>query len=75
MMILMTPSPYSMVRQLLENEKTLINFCLNCQGLKAHWDAFCNFTDEMNNKNCTGSFDVIDIAELFHISKGEYNFE
>ena len=78
-------SPYSMVnnacdyyqpnevRQLLDHEKISLSiFCLNCQGLKAHWDAFCNLTDEMNNENCTGSFDVIGITELFHMSKGEY---
>ena len=44
-------------------------FCLNCQGLIAHWDAFYNLLHEMGND--AHSFDVIGITEIFSMNKGQ----
>ncbi len=62
------------VRSLLVQEQVSLSIIsINCQGLKAHWNAFCNLTEEMNGENCTDSFDIIGIAELYNMSKGEYS--
>jgi len=44
-------------------------FCINVQGLKAHWDAF----QDLLYKSCgdSKSFDIIGITELFSMNKGE----
>jgi len=44
-------------------------FCLNCQGLRAHWDPFYNLVQEMGRNEF--SFDVIGITELFGMNLGE----
>ena len=44
-------------------------FCLNCQGLRAHWDSFYNLIQEMGGGNQT--FDIIGVTELFGMTNGE----
>ena len=44
-------------------------FCLNCQGLRAHWDSFNNLLQEMGRD--THCFDVIGVTELYSMSHGE----
>ena len=43
--------------------------CLNAQGLKAHWDSFCNLLNEMGTSSY--GFDIIGITELFNMTSGE----
>jgi len=44
-------------------------FCMNCQGLRSHWDSFYNLLQEMgNDAHC---FDVIGITEIFGMNKGQ----
>jgi exonuclease III len=60
------------VKSLLTQENnSMAVFCLNCQGLKAHWDAFCNLLQESNGNS--RSFDVIGITELYSMADGECN--
>ena len=54
---------------LCDANDTFSLFCLNCQGLIAHWDAFYNLLHEMGND--AHSFDVIGITELFSMNKGQ----
>ena len=44
-------------------------FCLNCQGIRAHWDSFYNLVQEMGKDS--RSFDVIGVTEIFGMSQGE----
>ena len=48
-------------------------FCLNCQGLHAHWDSFYNLLREMTNDMY--NFDVIGVTELFSMSSGECHID
>ena len=58
------------VKDLLEHEHNSMSvFCLNCQGLKAHWDAFQNLLHETSG--CSGSFDILGITELYSMSEGD----
>jgi hypothetical protein len=61
--------PAEMKTVLSENPDSLKMFCLNCQGLRSHWDAFQDLIYEMGNN--THTFDFIGITELFSMSKGE----
>lgn len=53
---------------LTQNNNLFSIFCLNTQGLKAHWDAFCNLISETCEKNL---FDIIGITELYSMSADE----
>jgi predicted nucleotidyltransferase len=44
-------------------------FCLNCQGLRAHWDSFCTLLYDMGSN--IGGFDVIGVTELFSMAEGQ----
>lgn len=54
---------------LSDNPNSLKMFCLNCQGLRSHWDSFQDLIYEMGNNR--HKFDFIGITELFSMSKGE----
>lgn len=79
-------SPYSIIKNtcnyfeptdlrnlLSEIDNSLSMFCLNCQGLRAHWDAFCDLINNMNGSNLSSSFDVIGVTELYGMSPGEFS--
>ncbi len=55
------------VKDIISDGLTL--FCLNAQGLRAHWDSFSNLLYEMNDE--THYFDVIGITELYSMGTGE----
>ncbi len=63
--------PTQVRKLLIDMSSNLSMFCLNCQGLKPHWDSFYNLLQEMGNETCT--FDVIGITEIFSVSKNECN--
>ena len=44
-------------------------FCLDCQGLRAHWDSFCSLIYEMGSN--TDGFDVIEVTEPFSMAEGQ----
>lgn len=60
----------SEVKTLIPNDNKSLNlFCLNCQGLRSHWDLFCNLlVDTCGDKH---HFDVIGITELYSMADGE----
>ena len=58
------------VKDILTKEPNNISlFCLNCQGLRSHWDSFHNLIW----KTCgdSNAFDIIVITELFSMNKDE----
>ena len=57
------------VKNMLDGEISFSLFCLNCQGLQAHWDSFCNLIHDLCDGKCT--IDMIGITELFYMSKGK----
>ncbi len=60
------------VKELLAHENNSLSmFCLNTQGLRAHWDSFTNLIDSMNSDTSTNSFDIIGITELYSMSQNE----
>ncbi len=46
-------------------------FCINTQGLRAHWDAFYNLLQEIGNE--ASNFDIVAITEIFGMTKNEYS--
>ncbi len=50
---------------------SLSMFCLNTQGLRAHWDAFTDLIDKMNNNTSANSFDIIGITELYSMTQND----
>lgn len=72
-------SPYSLVNNTCSYyEPTAVQnvlstglsmFCMNIQGLRAHWDAFQNLLFNLCGES--QSFDIIGITELFSMTKGE----
>ena len=51
------------------NSNDLSLFCMNVQGLRAHWDAFHDLINNLSGE--TWSFNIIAITELFSMAKGE----
>ena len=63
--------PDKLNKLLLNGKNNLSMFCLNCQGLRAHWDGFSDLINKMNSDDNIGSFDIIGITELYSMSSGE----
>ncbi len=61
------------VEKLLNQNRSVSLFCLNTQGLRAHWDVFNELIDIMNGDSSNGSFDVIGITELYSMERNECN--
>ncbi len=59
------------LKDLTKENSSLSLFCLNTQGLRAHWDAFNNLVENMNGEICTSSIDVIGITELYSTGENE----
>ena len=58
------------VKELLNQEQNNVSlFCLNCQGLRAHWDAFHNLVRETCGDG--HSFDIIGITALYSMNISE----
>ena len=58
------------VKELLNQEKNYVSlFCLNCQGLRAHWDSFHNLVWETCGDG--NAFDIIGITELYSMNISE----
>ena len=55
------------IKNVISNDLSI--FCINAQGLKAHWDNFKNLMLEMGDSD--KCFDVIGITEVFSMSKGD----
>ena len=52
------------IRDIMQNERNNFSmFCLNCQGLRAHWDAFCGLIHDMGSG--IEVLDVIGVTEIF----------
>ena len=47
---------------LIQDRNALSLFCLNCQGMKAHWESFCNLLGDMHGELYENSFDIIGIT-------------
>ncbi len=61
--------PSDINKLLSEYRNSISIFCLNCQGLKAHWDQFTQLMHETNGIN--GSFDIIGITELYSMEEND----
>ena len=57
------------------SETKLSLFCLNTQGLRAHWDGFSSLINNVNSESYCKSFDVIGITELFSMSPNECDLD
>ena len=58
------------INKILTNDHNNMSiFCMNCQGLRAHWDSFRNLVWEMCADN--NALDIIGITELFSMNMGE----
>ncbi len=67
--------PSDVKNMLTQDRNSLSLFCLNCQGLKAHWDSFCNLVSDMHGELYKNVFDLIGITELYSMSRGEYSLD
>ena len=65
--------PHNVKNLLGEKNNSLSLFCLNSQGLRAHWDAFSGVIQSMNGNSGTGSFDIIGVTELYSMTQDECN--
>ena len=61
--------PADVASLLAKDSNSLSVFCLNCQGLKSHWDNFLYLLQEMSGGS--SSFDIIGVTELYSMSEGE----
>jgi hypothetical protein len=61
--------PHAVNKVFSETNEEFSIFCLNCRGLRAHWDSFYNLVHEMGGDR--HSFDIIGVTELFAMSRGE----
>ena len=64
----------SHVNEVLNDDSASLSlFCLNSQGLQAHWDSFTGLMSEMSSSQ--GMFDVIGITELFNMTDEKCDLE
>ena len=61
--------------QNIQDRNALSLFCLNCQGLKAHWESFCNLVSDIHGELYEHYFDIIGNTELYSMSRGEYSLD
>ena len=67
--------PSNMNHLLYDQNLALSMFCLNTQGLRAHWESFKDLINTMHGSSIDEAFDIIGVTELYGMSNGECNLD